>query len=68
MKTLTLTCKTQVKVTLLMKTWNDPTVNTNILPQAVSRKTPIEHQFLTKVLKDLFSEVWDSNLKQYLTI
>ena len=68
MKTWTLTFRTQVKVTLLMKTWNDPTVNTNILPQAVSRKTPIENQFLTKVLKVIFSEVWDSKLKQYLTI
>ena len=28
-----------------MKTWNDPTVIPVILPQAVSRKTPIEVQF-----------------------
>ena len=68
MNTWTLTRKTRVKVTLLMKIWNDPTVNTNILPQAVSSKTPIENQFLTKVLEVFFSEVWDSNLKRYLTI
>ncbi len=54
MKTWTLTCKTRVKVTLLMKTWNDPTVITNILPQAVSRKTPIEDQFLTEVWNVFF--------------
>ena len=53
-KTWTLTCKLHVKVTLLVKTWNDPTVNTNISPQLVSRKTPIEVQFLTKVLKSVF--------------
>ena len=59
-KTLTLTCKLHIKVTILMKTWNDPTVITVILPQPVSRKTPIEVQFLTKVLKRIFPKVWDS--------
>ena len=68
MKIWTFTFKTRVKVTLSMKTWNDPTVITDTLPQAVSHQTPIENQFLAKVFKVLFSEVWDSNLKQYLTI
>jgi hypothetical protein len=55
-KTWTLACKTRVKVTPFTKIWNDPTVNTNILPQPVSHKTPIEVQFLTKVLKVNFSK------------
>ena len=67
-KTLTFTCKTQVKVTLLMKTWNDPTVITVILPQPVSHKPIIEVRFLTKVLKSIFPKVWDSFPGQYLTI
>ena len=46
----TLTCKTRVKVTLLMKTWNDPTVITDILPQAVPHKTVIKVGFGTEVL------------------
>ena len=45
---------------------NDHTVNTNILPQAVSRKTQIEVQFLTKVLKVIFSKVGDSVWGLYL--
>ena len=48
-KTWTLTCKTQVKVTLLMKHLNDPTVITDILPQSVSVKTIIKVEFLTNV-------------------
>ena len=43
-KTSTLTCRTHVKVTLLMKTCNVPTVITDILPQAVSHK-PIMKSF-----------------------
>ena len=49
-ETWTLTCKTRVKVTLLMKTWNDPTVITNILPQADSHKTILKVGFCTTVL------------------
>ena len=64
-ETWTLTCKLHVKVTFFMKTWNDPTVITVILPQAVSGKTPIEVQFLTKVLKRIFPKVWDSFPGQY---
>ena len=55
-KTWTLTCKTPVKVTFFMKICNDPTVITDILPQPVSRKTPIEVQFLTKVLEVIFQK------------
>ena len=62
------TCKTRVKVIILMKTWNDPTVITVILPQPVSRKTPIEVQFLTKVLKRIFPKVWNSVWGLYSTI
>ena len=40
----------------------------DILPQAVSRKTQIEVQFLTKVLKSIFSTVWDPILRQYSII
>ena len=64
-KTWTLTCKIRVEVTILMKTWNDPTVITVILPQPVSHKTPIKVQFLTKVLKSIFPKVWDSFPRQY---
>ena len=39
-----------VKVTLLMKTWNDPTVITDILPQAVSCKPTIKMFVFTKML------------------
>ena len=39
-----------------LKTWNDPTVNTNILPQAVSRKKTPEVQILTRVLKVNFGK------------
>ena len=67
-KTWTLTCKIQVKVTILMKTWNDPTVITVILPQPVWLETPIEVQFLTKVLKRIFPKVWDSVWGLYSTI
>ena len=55
-KTWTLTCKTLIKVTCFMEPWNDPTVVTDILPQPVSRKTPIEVQFLTNVLESTFSD------------
>ena len=41
-KTCTLTCKAYVKVMMFMKTWNDPTINTNILPQTASPKPMIE--------------------------
>jgi hypothetical protein len=64
-KTWTLTCKLHIKVTNLLKTWNDPTVNTHILPQAVSRKTILEVQFLTKVLNSIFPKVRGSLLRQY---
>jgi hypothetical protein len=67
-KTWTLICKTRVKVTLLMKTWNDPTVITVILPQPVWLETPIKVQFLTKVLKVIFSKVWGSVWGLYSTI
>ena len=67
-KTLTLTCKTRVKVTHLMKSWNDPTVNTSILPQVVWLETPIEVQFSTKVLKRIFPKVWDPVWGLYSTI
>ena len=53
---------------IFMKIWNDPKVITVILPQAVSRKTPIEVQFLTKVLKVIFPKVWDSFPAQYSII
>ena len=62
-ETWTLTCKTRVKVTILMKTWNDPTVITVILPQPVSHKTIIKRAFLTKVLKYIF--YWTSTRFQY---
>ena len=42
---LTLTCKTRVKVTFVMKTWNNPTVITHILPQLVSHKPMNKNQF-----------------------
>ena len=67
-KTWTLTCKTRVEVTLLMRTWNDPTVITVILPQLVSHKPIIKVQFLTKVLKSIFPKVLDSFPKQYSII
>ena len=51
LKIWTLICKTPIKVTLFMKTWNDPTVITVILPQTIWLQTPIKVQFLTKVLK-----------------
>ena len=41
-KSWTMTCKTHVKVTCCMKTWNDPTVITDILPQTIPRKTIIK--------------------------
>ena len=59
-KTLTLTCKTPVKVTFFIKIWNDPTVITVILTQPVWLETPIEVQFLTKVMSICCSQVWDS--------
>ena len=65
---LTLTCKTLVKVTCFMKTWNDPTVNTNILPQMVSHKTIIKVYVLTKVLNSIFPKVWNSFPAQYSII
>ena len=34
----------------LVKTWNDPTVIADNLPQAASHKTILEDEFLTKVL------------------
>ena len=55
-QTLTLTCITRVKVMICMKTCNDPTVITDILPQAVPRKISIENQFLTKALKVIFKK------------
>ena len=67
-ETWTLTCKLFVKVTFFMKTWNDPTVITDILPQTISRTTPIEVQFLTKVLKRIFPKVWDSVWAAYSII
>ena len=60
-KTWTLTCKTRVKVTIFIKFRNDPTVITVTLPQAVFRKTPIEVQVLTKVLKVICSKVRGSS-------
>jgi len=59
-KTWTLTCKLHIKGTIFMKTWNDPTVITVILPQPVWLETPIKVKCLTKVLKVIFSKVWDS--------
>ena len=53
---LTLTCKTRVKVTIFIKVWNDPIVITVTLPQPVWLETPIEVQFLTKVLTVIFSK------------
>ena len=67
-KMLTLTRKTRVKVIIFVKTRNDPRVITVISPQAVSHKPIIKMQFLTKVLKSIFSEVWGSVLGQYSTI
>ena len=67
-ETWTLTCKLHIKVTIFMKTWNDPTVITVILPQPVWLETPIEVQFLTKVLKVIFSKVWGSVWGLYSTI
>ena len=58
---LQITCQSH----FFLKIWNDPTVITDILPQPVSRKTPIEVGFLTKVLKVIFPNVWGSNLRQY---
>ena len=49
-KAWTLTCKLHVKVTFFMKTWNDATVNTNILAYTLSHKPITKVQFLTKVL------------------
>ena len=66
--TWTLTCKIHIKITFRMKTWNDPMTNTNILPQRILDTTTRKVQFLTKVLKSIFSKVWDSILKQYPTI
>ena len=34
---------------IFMKTWNDPTVNTHILPQAVSHKTITKDKFLIEL-------------------
>ena len=67
-KTLTLTCKTQVKVMILMKTWNDPTVITDILPYTISHKPMIEVQFLTEVLKYISPKVRDSSPRQDFAI
>ena len=67
-KTWTLTCKLHIKGTIFMKTWNDPTVITVILPQPVWLETPIKVVCLTKVLKVIFSKVWDSFPGQYSTI
>ena len=67
-KTWTLTCKLRVKVTFFMKTWNDPTVITVILPQPVSHKPIIKVEFLTEVSISIFSKVWASVWGLYSTI
>ena len=67
-KTWTLTCKLHIKITFFMKTWNDPTVTTHILPQTVPRKTIIKVKFLTNMLKSIFFKVWDSFSGQYSII
>ena len=67
-KTLTLTCKMLIKVTISVQTWNDPTVIRDILPQAVSFKLITKVQFLRKVLKSSFPKVWDSFPGQYSII
>ena len=64
----TLTCNTHVKVTFFMKTWNDPAVITDILPQAVSPKPIIKVKLLTKVSKSIVPKVWDSFPGQYSII
>lgn len=56
-ETWTLTCGTRVKVMIFIKTWHDPTVITDVSPQSISRKTPIEVKILTKVLKSVFSSM-----------
>ena len=55
-KTWTLTCKTHVKVTCFTKTWNEPTVTTDILPQTIPRKAVTQVKCLTKVLESIFPE------------
>ena len=56
-ETWTLTCKTQVKVTLFIKIWNDPTVITVTLPQDLSHKLMMKVWVLTKVLKVILSSL-----------
>ena len=67
-ETWTSDSKTHVKVTIFMKTWNDPTVITHSLPQAASHEPIMKVRFLTKVLKSVFPKVWDSFWEQYSTI
>ena len=62
-KALTLTCKTHVKRTFFVKTWNDPTVITGILPQTVPRETIIKVKCLTKVLESIFRQ--NSEFEKY---
>ena len=56
------------KLFCLMKTWNDPTVITVILPQAIPHKPIIKVEFLTKALKSIFPKVWDLFPRQYSVI
>jgi hypothetical protein len=65
-----LTRKKNVKVTLFMKTRNDPTVITDTLPQTASPKTiiSVEVEVLTKVLNSMVSKVQASLIEQYSTV
>ena len=53
---LTSTCKTRVKVTLLMKTWNDPTVIMDMLPQRFVIKPIWKCSFWHKCWNPYFQE------------
>ena len=67
-RTWTLTCKMPIKVMICLRTWNDSTVITDILPHPVSHKTTTKVYLLTKGLKSIFSKVWDSFPRQYLIV
>ena len=55
---MTLTCKTHVEVAIYMKTWNDPTVITDILPQTVPLKHIIKVELWTRVLISISGKHW----------
>ena len=58
----TLTCKTHVRVTIIMNIWDDPTVLTNILPQTVPNKTTITIEFGMNVFKHVNWEIGKMDL------